>query len=516
MRSAMTTDVRTGKESAVVTPQSLATQLHVPADRRFLAMIQGHVRELAAVAGFKARDATALELATEEIFINICSHAYPGDVPGDVFLDGEINARALRLVFRDEGLPFDPALVKASGQTRVGDDPCPASLGLKLIRHAVDEAHWVNRGRLGKELRLLKWLPQAVEPLVAEQEGEIRQAAPTRYAIRLMEPGEALQVARIFWLAYGYSYKKEDFYRPEGLLRLVGGGKLISFVAVAEDGEVAAHAGLLRTGGEDMAEAALLVVSPAHRGRGLMKALSAAMTEKAKSLGLLGLSLNPVTSHPASQGEVIQSGGRPCGLDLAACPPRRFKAMRLEQVPTQRESYLHCFRYLSDPPPALVHAPARLMDMIERIYESLERPLTLGQPGEAVEAGESGEYRVSFDREMGKGTIRVTRADARQWPEINRAALDLSDIAQAAVVVLDLPLAQPATALVCEQAEAAGFFFAGVWPHEADDGDALRLIRLRAPIDLGLLRLCPGFASELGQYVGAQMERAAAIVGKKS
>ena len=180
--------------------------------------------------------------------------------------------------------------------------------------------------------------------------------------------------------------------------------------------------------------------------------------------------------------------------------------MRLDQTPTQRESYLHCFRYLADPPPALAYAPARHKNQIRRIYECLERPLTLGQPGEAEETGE---YRVSFDRELSKGHIRVTRSDTRQWPEICRAAVDLAQIAEAAVVVLDLPLAQPATALVWEQAETAGFIFAGVWPHEADDGDVVRLIRLREPLDLGLLRLHPGFAQELAQYVGTEMERAA-------
>ena len=493
-------------------PQSVQTQLHVPADRRFLAIIQEHVRELSKIAGFNTRDVLALELATEEIFLNICSHAYPDGAPGDVFLDCEIQARALRLVFRDEGLPFDPDLAKSSGPTDSSGDPCPGSLGLKLIRHAVDEAQWVNCGRQGKELRLLKWLPQAMQPLLAEQEGEALRAEPTQYAIRLMVPDEALQVARIFWLAYGYSYKNENFYRPEGLLHYVGSGKLISFVAVAENGEVAGHAGLLRADAENMAEAALLVVSPAHRGRGLMKALSAAISEKALSLGLLGLSLNPVTSHPASQREAIKSGGRPCGLDLAACPPRRFKAMHLEQTPTQRESYLHCFRYLSDPPPAFAYAPARHKDQIRRIYEFLERPLTLGQPGGTEEAGE---YRVSFDRELSKGHIRVARSDMRQWPEIYRAVVDLAQIAEAAVVVLDLPLAQPATALVWEQAETAGFIFAGVWPHEADDGDVLRLTRLREPLDLGLLRLHPGFALELAQYVGTEMERAASVAPLK-
>lgn len=492
--------------------QSLHTRASVPADGRFLAILQGHVRELAVIAGLSSKDATALELATEEAFLNILQHAFPDGTPGEVFLEGKILETELRLTFRDEGMPFDPSLLQASDPAAAADD-AGSGLGLKLIRYAVDEAHWVNCGRQGKELRLIKRLPQAVDTVPAAPSVETEKAprAPLQpYDIRPMRPEEALQVARIFWLAYGYSYKNENFYRPEGLLHLVGSGRLISYVAVTEKGEVVAHAGLLRSEPLAMAEAALLVVSPVHRGRGLMVALVEALTAKARELALFGLSFNPVTSHPASQREVIDIGGRPCGLDLGACPPRRFKGMQLDQVAPQRESYLHCFQYLMPPPEAVAYAPSRHRDMVGSIYDQLRRPLTLGSPGPASLPGE---YRVKFDRELQKGVIQVVSADTRQWPEIQRAAVDLVEIAGAAVVDLDVPLAQPATALVCEQAEAAGFFFAGVWPHEAADGDMLRLTRLAAPLDLGRLRYSSSFSREVAAYVGAEMERASRITG---
>lgn len=483
------------------------TRLRVPADGRFLAMVQGHARDLAMVAGLSQKEVLALELAAEEAFLNIRDHAYPDGTPGDVFVEGEIRENELHLAFRDEGLPFDPSLIRPPVVQRQASDPAsPTGLGLRLVRHAVDEAHWVNRGREGKALCLVKRLPRSVEPEPTEIPAEVQRAPVQDYDVRPMHPDEALQVARIFWLAYGYSYKNEAFYRPEGLLHLVGGGSLVSFVAVTRDGEVVAHAGLLRPGTTAMAEMALLVVSPAHRGRGLMEALSGVLTAKAREMGLFGLSLNPVTSHAVSQRRVIQLGGAPCGLDLAACPPRLFKAMKLGGAPSQRESYLHCFHYLDAPPAALAHVPARHRDIVKRVYASLRRPLTLASAG--GNAG-PGNYSVSFDRGLQKGMIRVVRADAGQWPELARAAADLADIAGAEVVDLDLPLAQPATPLVCEQAEGAGFFFAGVWPHEAEDGDVLRLTRLRGTLDLGQLCLCPGFAEELARYVGAERERVA-------
>jgi anti-sigma regulatory factor (Ser/Thr protein kinase)/GNAT superfamily N-acetyltransferase len=498
--------------SMKTTPQ---TQLRVPAQGRFLPLVQGHVRDLARAIGLPDRDVLALELAAEEAFENICTHAYPDGTPGDVLVDGELLAGELRLAFHDEGLPFDPALLERRGAKPEGET---SGLGLKLIHNAVDEVRWVNRGRQGKALCLVKRLPQAegAESSVPDRPGEaaeLPRAPEQPYEVRPIRADEALQVARLFWLAYGYSYKNEAFYRPEGLLDLVARGVLNSYVAVTQEGEVVGHAGLLRPEPVPTAEMALLVVSPAHRGRKIMERFFDSLVARAAAMGLAGLSLNPVTSHPVSQRQSIDAGGKPCGLDLAACPPRQFKGMRMEDGPPRRESYLHCFKYFSAPPPALAHVPERHRGMVERIYESLGRELTLGQPAQNVSDGLPGAYSVSFDRGLAKGVLRVAVADGQQWPEIRRAATDLLAIAGAEVVHLELPLAQAATPMLWELAEAAGFFFTGVWPHAAEDGDLARLTRLAAPLDMALLRLHSDSALELGAYVGAEMARAAGAGG---
>lgn len=511
--------------------RTINTQLRVPAEDRFLPLVQAHVRDLALTIGFPKKDVLNLELAAEEAFQNICTHAYPDGSPGDMLVNGELLESELRLEFMDEGLPFDPALLVPRTEQSGNES---SGLGLKLIHHAVDEVRWVNRGRKGKAMCLVKQLPLAgaeagdrfvsvAQPAV-HFDGEInsgkaadrRQPSEQHYEIRPLRPDEALQVARLFWLTYGYSYKNEAFYRPEGIVDLVSRGILHSYVAVTRNGEVVGHAGLLRPEPVPMAEMALLAISPAHRGGGLMKRFFSTLSEQAQKMDLFGISLNPVTSHPVSQRNVIAMGTRPCGLDLAACPPRLFKAMNLEDGPTHRESYLHCFLYLGTPPPAASNIPERHRDITRRIYENLGRRLTPAKasdplaPGKEAQEkpGREGAYSVSFDAGLSKGAVRVSVADERQWPEILRAATDLMDIAGAEVVHMDLPLAQSATPLICLKAEAAGFFFAGVWPHAAEDGDILRLSRLAVPLDMSLLRLHPGFAGELAQYVGAGMSRA--------
>lgn len=510
--------------------KALHTQLRIPAEERFLRLVQGHIRDLAHAAGFPDKDVLALELAAEEAFQNICTHAYPDGTPGDIIVNGEMLEGELRLEFMDEGLPFDPALLNSQPKQMKSET---SGLGLKLIHHSVDEVRWVNRGRQGKAMCLVKQMPvqdaayndtqtAALSPTDdhhprSEQVQASRHPVTQKqsFIIRPLQPEDALQVARLFWLTYGYSYKNEAFYRPEGLLDLVTRGVLMSYVAVTQGGEVAGHAGLLRPEPVPMAELALLVVSPLYRGQGLMQPFFSALTNQAHEMGLFGLSFNSVTSHPVSQRKIIKIGAYPCGLDLGACPPRQFKAMALEDGPRPRESFLHCFLYLKEAPPAVAYVPKRHQRIVRLIYENLGRyPASakdLASSDQGLEQRQEGFYTVSFDRGLLKGVVRVKAADERQWPEIRRATEDLIDIAGAEAVNLDLPLAQPSTADLCELAEAAGFFFAGVWPHAAEDGDMLRLIRLPAPMNMNTLQLHSDFSNELAQYVGKEMDRAMGV-----
>jgi anti-sigma regulatory factor (Ser/Thr protein kinase) len=481
------------------------TTLSVPADLRFLMMIQGYVRELAAAAGLPSRDITGVELAAEEATVNIIEHAYPDGRPGKIFLEGEIGPTELVLSIRDEGLPYDPSLDGGADPEKAAGEFSAHGLGLCIIRHQVDEAHFENLGRRGKVLRLVKHLPAPAQPDAEQLKPQVEQAPPQHYEIRPMRPEEAIQVARIFWLTYGYSYRNDNFYRPEGIIRLVGSGKVVSIVAVTESGEVVGHIGLMRPEPLPMGEVGLLVINPAHRGRGLMESLIVTFTSKVMEMNLLGVSMNIVTSHAISQRKGILKGGKSCSVILAASPPRLFKSLAAEESLPQRESYLHAFFYCSAPPPVTAHVPSRHREMIARIYENLSQKCTPGDPAPAVSQGE---YRIDFNKALLKGIIRVITADERQWSEIFRAAEDLSEYAGAEVVYLDLPLAQPASALLCELAEQAEFFFSGVMPREARDGDILRLQRLNIPFDTTRLNLFDEFSITLYDYVKACMGQA--------
>lgn len=478
------------------------TQLILPANQRFLRILLGYVHELCIIAGLSDTDLFNLEVASEEAFVNILEHAYPDCKPGDIFIEGTIKPTELVLSFRDEGIPFHESPKEFPYVIATDAEIQTHGLGFQIIRNTVDEVRFENLGKRGKVLHLVKKLPDQTETEPDQEIHEITPAPPQHYEVRPMHPEEATQVCRLFWMVYGYTYKNEDFYRPEGLLELINGGRIISYVAVGEDGEVAGHVGLIQPEPVPMAEVGLLVVSPAHRGRGIMKILEDAIVVKAAQLGLSGLSVNPVTSHNKSQKGFYQRDFVPCGLDLAACPPRLFKALVNQDVPPQRESYLHCFKYLTNPPPVTVYVPARHQAMVSRIYEKLQQSCMMGKP---APTNSFGDFRIHYDKSLQKGVITVMTADERQWPEILRVTDDMVEFAGAEVVDLDLPLSQPATGLLFELAESAGFIFTGIRPCQAQDGDSARLQRLCVPFDLTYIQIYPGFGEFLLTDVGTVM-----------
>ena len=85
-----------------------------------------------------------LDLAVEEIFINIASYAYaPGE--GDAALRVEAAPDAVTLTFRDRGIPYDPLEKEDPDVNVLAGDRQIGGLGIFLTKQIMDEAHYEYR-----------------------------------------------------------------------------------------------------------------------------------------------------------------------------------------------------------------------------------------------------------------------------------------------------------------------------------------------------------------------------------
>jgi len=472
-------------------------------------------RNLAALADFPEDQANLLAQALCEACKNSIEHAFDEGEAPPITLIGELTPAALTLSICDQGLPFDQSLDPAASKPDSETPPSPGRgrHGLALIHRCADEVRWINHGPAGKELRLTKNRAGVcrLEPQAAHSAGSDHDPTPTRiaqdYTIRLLAPEDAIRVAQLMYRVYGYSYSNEDFYYPERLAHDLTTGTQVGVVAVADNGEIVGHVGVMRPNRGPLAELGQLAVAPAHRGQGLRRRMGDRLQEEILRLGLVGLYAEAVTIHTISQEASESRGLHVAGIQLLDWQAR-FKQLRNLEPETspQRESMVFYFKYLAPPAPALVCAPSRHRKILAKIYHNLEAPVEFIPPSGPLGPGQ---VAVHFDRDTGAGHIQVNRIGLDTLPEIEQARRDLCDLAGAAVVALDLPLAQGAAPYLADAVEAVGFFFSGVRPHTAPDGDCLRLQFLKAEPDLERLHLTSPFARELLDYALADRTRVA-------
>ena len=499
----------------------MQTELILPNDASYLSLARNYVQELCALAELKSEEAQALVLATDEACTNTIEHAFEPGEAGVYAIKSELTPLALTLAIHDRGLPFDASLAPVYQPPEDTDleGVSTRGLGLYLIRRAVDEVQWINHGREGKELRLTKYRPEAdvtahlsSTDLTPFRDDE-PQAPPQQYTIRWMRPDETIWVSQCIYRAYGRTHPNEYLYYPERMAHMLEAREIIAAAAVGETGDLAGFA-IARPGAGRVGELHEVVVVPYHRGRGLLKRMTAPLDEEMRRVGARGVFVEAVTNHLFTQKVVSGIGFRDCGLTLGAAPiSQHFKGIEAGPI-AQRGSWTLGFKHLIPPATAsLACAPAHHRAMLQRIYEHIGVPVAHDPTADGIPAQEhdgpsgSGEVIVSFFPSWGFGSITVEQAGSETAAEIRRGLRDLCDLAGAEAIYLELPLSQPATPALCSAAESAGFFFAGLGPQSAPDGDVLRLQFLKSALDTAQIHLLDPFAQELRGYIDGERAR---------
>lgn len=330
------------------------------------------------------------------------------------------------------------------------------------------------------------------------------ESSASGYAVRRLGPGDADGVTRLVQSIYGDSYYPRELYEPRKIVRMNEVGELVSVVALDLTGQVVGHYALERPNQSAVAEASDALVLPQHRHHHLMEEMRLLLREEGIRLGLAGLVGYPVTNHVFSQDAEEHFGSHPCGVALGLWPSTFHN---MPEPIKQRMSFVIYFKFLRKPGQVL-HVATRHHELIARIYG--QHDLTVELRADATADG-MGEIALEHEEAVQTGTIHVRRVGTDTVAAIKRGLQDLCNNSGVKAVTLELPLSQPGTAQVCEAAEEAGFYFSGVGPAFAGDGDALLLQLVTEEVDLSLIQIDHPFANELLKYVGDERERVAKL-----
>lgn len=90
---------------------------------------------------YSERVRAQLDVAVEEIFVNIARYAYPPGQPGWVLIRCQVDRGPLRITlqFVDSGVPFNPLAKRDADITLSAEDRQIGGLGILMVKRSMDE-----------------------------------------------------------------------------------------------------------------------------------------------------------------------------------------------------------------------------------------------------------------------------------------------------------------------------------------------------------------------------------------
>ncbi len=322
--------------------------------------------------------------------------------------------------------------------------------------------------------------------------------------MRRLRPEDAAGVAACFRETYGDSYPLTACYDPQRIIEQDRTGKHLAAVAVADrTGEVVAHCSVQCRYPWAVGECGQIVIKRGHQGRSLGMRMGRFLEQEALGIGLRCLVTYEVTSHPVTQLIAHRARFQPCGLLLGAMPAT-LEYRTMTGAVSQRESCVVSMKYLVPPQPATVRVPAHHQIMIARMYAGLGKTVAF-QPPSSISG--PGETVVRESKIWETADILVRRIGENTLQDIHAHLHDLLARDSAEVIYLEIPLDQAGGDIICQEAEKAGFFFAGLGPSSTAEGEALVLQYLNTELDLSRPRVATPMGKDILAYVKQEHQR---------
>jgi hypothetical protein len=326
---------------------------------------------------------------------------------------------------------------------------------------------------------------------------------------RFLRPSEGHVLSEAIRVAYGDTYDVRWVYDADEVDRRIADETYVSCVAEGEDGGILCHIGMsLAAAGDAVGHAGQAVTLPEARGQHIFTRTKRFLMDWAREKSLAGMFSEATAAHPYSQKAILDLGGRETGFLLGWIPATVSNDAAADRKP-RRQSAALFYTKLNDGHERDVYAPPRHHGIIGETLELCELRGRLADPPAecALPARTALHVEVDADHNLALITVKTPGADLESTISAERHHLFHTKKLDA--VYLDLPLENPATALVADHLERLGVSYAGVFPNSHVDGDVLRMQSLhRVQITADDIATASEHGRGLLEYVLADLPRA--------
>ena len=106
-----------------------------------------YIEVMAKTLGFSNKDFHKIQLASEEVLVNIISYAYPRKSSGSIEINCNIqNGYGITIKIKDQGAAFNPLKVKTIDTTLSAEKRPVGGLGIFFFLNVMDEFNYERSG----------------------------------------------------------------------------------------------------------------------------------------------------------------------------------------------------------------------------------------------------------------------------------------------------------------------------------------------------------------------------------
>ncbi|HEY5976482.1 MAG TPA: hypothetical protein VIT85_01385 [Solirubrobacterales bacterium] len=327
---------------------------------------------------------------------------------------------------------------------------------------------------------------------------------------RFLQAEEGGRLSDAIRVAYGESYDLPWVYDADEVGARLAAGTYVSCVAETAGGELLCHEGMSLGEADDaVGHCGQAVTMPAARGQHLFTRTKRHLMDRAREEGMAGVFSEATAAHPYSQRANVELGACETGFLLGWIPASVANDAAPGARPTRQSAALF-YAKLNDGHQRRVFAPERHREIVGRTLELCDLRGDLAEAPADTELPQRTDLHVDRvpTHNTAVLTVKTPGADLHEAVRAERHHLFHREGLDA--VYLDLPLDQPATALLSGDLELLGVSYAGVFPNHRVDGDVLRMQSLhRARIKADDVSVASDHGRELLDYVLADLPRSA-------
>ncbi|MDX1636516.1 MAG: GNAT family N-acetyltransferase [Balneolaceae bacterium] len=448
--------------------------------------------------GMDYNEAARFTLAVDELLTNMILFAYP-DTDGYIEIWYRYSVPQLEIIIQESGEPFDPDRYRYSPEKAMNEGDFEGA-GLELVRNLTDHFLFLNRGKQGKEFRLVKQL--AVQNLNTYREEDTADGTAGddhSYTLAAATKEDAEDIAKLIYRSYHYSYSKEGLYFPKQNELALEHGKKFGTIVRTEEGRPVGYFSVIKDPDSMVGEVAEAVVSPPHRQQGLMTRMLNELIDTSKKRGLQGLYGLALTVHEISQRVNHNFDFVSTALLVGVTKGAKYKDFVADHP--QPVSLLVDYLPLTSKRNPQVWLPSRYRSILQQIYRLFDITPALLE-GEVNGQGSPGKTELDLEftyrnktamvvvKNIGNNVITAAHSMLRSLEEVDLNA-----------IYIDIPLQHRDNEETVEWLHRNGFIFAGLMPMKYSEKDYLRLQKILVPIDFSLITTYSAMATDIKQFI---------------